>query len=55
MKLSSIAARVTPEIKAALEKAAREDSRTLSNLIEKILTDWLRAASAASPDKDGSK
>lgn len=34
--------RLSPEIKAAAEKAAKDDSRSLSNLIEKVLADWLR-------------
>lgn len=34
--------RVDPELKAALEKAAAEDSRSLSSLVKKILTDWAR-------------
>jgi hypothetical protein len=34
--------RLDPKIKKALEKAAEEDSRSMSNMIEKILTDWLR-------------
>lgn len=34
--------RVEPDMKAALEKAAAEDSRSVSSLIVKILNDWLR-------------
>jgi len=34
--------RLDPKIKKALEKAAEADSRSMSNMIEKILTDWLR-------------
>jgi len=34
--------RVDPELKAALEKAAAEDSRTVSSLVKKILTDWAK-------------
>jgi hypothetical protein len=34
--------RLDPKIKKALEKAAEADSRSLNNIIEKILTDWLR-------------
>lgn len=33
--------RVEPEIKAALEKAAKEDDRSVSGLIERILRRWL--------------
>jgi hypothetical protein len=35
--------RLKPEIKEALEKAALDDGRPASNLIEKILSDWLKA------------
>ncbi|MFG1414059.1 ribbon-helix-helix protein, CopG family [Xanthobacter sp. VTT E-85241] len=41
-KTPSLGVRVQPETKAALEKAAKEDVRSVSSLIEKILTDWLR-------------
>lgn len=34
--------RLSPEIKAAAEKAAAEDHRSLSSLIEKALADYLR-------------
>jgi hypothetical protein len=35
--------RVEPEVKDALEKAAKADMRSVSSLIEKILSEWLRA------------
>nr|WP_179220702.1 hypothetical protein [Sphingomonas laterariae] len=38
-----IAFRVDAELKSALEKAAKDDQRSLSSLVVKILTDWLRA------------
>jgi len=34
--------RVEPEVKVALEKAAKDDARSVSSLIQLILTDWLR-------------
>ena len=34
--------RVTPEIKAKLEAYAERDGRTVSNLILKILNDWIK-------------
>ena len=40
---SHILIRVQPSLKALAEKAARDDSRSLSSLIEKLLTDHLRA------------
>lgn len=39
-RTAPISFRVTPELKAALEKAAAADSRSLSSLIMKVLTDW---------------
>jgi hypothetical protein len=34
--------RVEPEVKEALEKAAKADGRSVSNLIERILAQWLK-------------
>lgn len=42
-KTPSLGVRVQPETKAALEKAANDDLRSVSSLIEKILIEWLRA------------
>ena len=41
-KSGFIGFRVTTAVKQALEKAAVQDSRTLSSLLEKLVTDWLR-------------
>lgn len=41
-KTPSLGVRVQPETKEALEAAAKADVRSVSSLIEKILTDWLR-------------
>ncbi len=35
--------RTKPSLKAAAEKAARDDGRSLSSLIEKLLADYLRS------------
>lgn len=35
--------RVEPEVKEALERAAKADHRSVSSLIEKILVEWLKA------------
>jgi hypothetical protein len=35
--------RVFPSLKAALEKAAADDSRTVASMAEKLLTEWLKA------------
>jgi hypothetical protein len=37
-----ISFRIQPEIKAALEKAATDDHRSISSLVEKVLAEWLR-------------
>lgn len=34
--------RLPPDIKAAFEKAAKDDTRSISSLMEKVITDWLR-------------
>ena len=35
--------RVDPEMKTALEKAAVDDERSVSSLVQKILREWLRS------------
>jgi hypothetical protein len=42
-KLPSLGIKVDPEIKDALQRAAAQESRSVSNMINKILVDWLRA------------
>ena len=42
VKTVSLGVRVEPEIKAALEKAATDDHRSASSLIQKALAEWLR-------------
>jgi hypothetical protein len=46
MKTAAINVRVSPEIKAAIEKAAAADTRSVASLVEKVLTDWLRSQGA---------
>jgi hypothetical protein len=38
-----LGARVEPEIKAAVEKAAKQERRTLTAQVEMILEEWLDA------------
>jgi uncharacterized protein (DUF1778 family) len=38
-----ISFRLPEETKAALERAAQEDARSVSSLVTKIISDWLRA------------
>lgn len=42
-KDESITFRVPADLKAALVEAAARDNRKLSNLVETILADWLKA------------
>lgn len=42
MKTSPVSIRLVPDVKAALAKAAKADSRSLSSMAEKVLTDYLR-------------
>jgi len=44
MKKSAISFRVSDDIKAALEKAAEDDARSVSSFVQKVLTDHLRAS-----------
>jgi hypothetical protein len=41
-KTSAISVRVPDNVKAAAEKAAAADSRSVASLVEKLLTDFLR-------------
>jgi len=40
---AAIGIRVQPEIKAAAERAAARDRRTVASLVEKVLVEWLEA------------
>jgi len=41
-KTKQIAVRMTPEIKAAIERAAADDLRSVSSMVEKIVSEWVR-------------
>lgn len=41
-KTSAISVRVPDDVKAAAEKAAADDSRSVASLVEKVLTEFLR-------------
>jgi hypothetical protein len=43
-RTAAIGIRVEPEIKAAAEKAAKEDRRTVASLVEKVLVEHLENA-----------
>jgi hypothetical protein len=34
--------RFEPAVKAAIDKAAKDDTRSTSSLIQKVMTDWLK-------------
>jgi hypothetical protein len=38
-----VSVRLPPDVKAAAERAAKDDTRSLSSFIEKTITDHLRA------------
>ena len=42
-RTANIMVRMTPALKALVEKAAKADTRSLSSLIEKVLTEHLKA------------
>lgn len=41
-KTATLNLRIDPELKEAADRAAAEDHRSLTSLIEKLLSDWLR-------------
>jgi hypothetical protein len=40
-KTNSLGVRLQPEVKAALERAAKDDDRSVSSLVERVLKMWL--------------
>lgn len=42
IKTAQVNLRIEPSLKAAAEQAARDDHRSLTSLIEKLLIDYLR-------------
>jgi hypothetical protein len=43
VKTPSLGIRLQPEVKAALQEAAKADMRSVSSMAEKVLTEWLKA------------
>jgi hypothetical protein len=41
-KTSTVQLRIRPSLKEAAEKAAHDDQRSLTSLVEKVLTDYLK-------------
>lgn len=46
IKSATLSLRIDPELKRAAEKAAAADQRSLTSLIEKLLTDYVRQPKA---------
>jgi hypothetical protein len=42
LKTAQVNLRINPDLKAAADKAAADDQRSLTSLIEKLLTDFLK-------------
>jgi hypothetical protein len=42
VKTAAISVRIDARLKAAIDKAAEEDHRTTTSLVEKILSDWAK-------------
>lgn len=42
-RTAALGFKVEPDLKAALEQAAAEDQRSVSSLVVKILSDWVKA------------
>lgn len=42
IKTAQVALRMKPDLKAAAEKAAEADHRSLTSLVEKLLTEYLK-------------
>jgi hypothetical protein len=45
-KTATLSLRIDPALKALAEKAAADDRRSLTSLIEKLLSEWLRQRSS---------
>lgn len=44
-KTTPLGVRLEEDVRKALTKAAKDDSRSISSLISKIIADWLKANS----------
>ena len=42
LKTAQVNLRISPKLKALADKAAADDQRTLTSLVEKLLTDFLK-------------
>ncbi len=42
VRMNPLSFRVEPEVRAAIEKAATDEDRSISSMVERILKEWLR-------------
>ena len=52
-KTANLALRISPDIKWALEGAAKAEGRTVSNYVERVLSEHLRASGRLQEDNNG--
>jgi hypothetical protein len=50
-RTNPLGVRVEPEVKAALERAAKDDDRSVSSLVERILKSWLADRNYLPPEE----
>jgi hypothetical protein len=50
VKTEALSFRVAADTKAALERAAAADERSISNLVEKVLREWLSKRGYLAPE-----
>jgi hypothetical protein len=56
IKTAQLNLRISPALKAAIEKAAEDDQRSVTSLLEKLMTDHLRERGfLPRPSKGGRK
>lgn len=54
-KTAGISVRLPDATKAAIDKAAADDSRPTASLVEKILNEWLKEKGYLKPTKSASR
>jgi len=54
-KTAQVNLRIDPELKAAADKAAASDQRSLTSLVEKLLTEHLKAGGHLKAKQEGSE
>lgn len=54
-KTAQINLRIKPDLKAAAEKVAAADHRSLTSLVEKLLTEYIEAHESSATSKKGKR